>query len=98
MLLTLVLSARAELPVLSTDQAVALHISSYGLDKIGEAAAGILPPVVTIGAGEGVFECAEGEALNYQLTDLSIYLSVDEVAFTTQGDLLALEIFGTILK
>ena len=96
MLLTLLFSARAELPVLSTDQAVALHISSYGLDKIGEAAAGILPPVVTISAGEGVFACADDEALNYELTDLSIYLSVDEVAFTTQGDLLALEIFGAL--
>ena len=85
MLLTLVFPAWAELPALSTDQAVALHVSSFGLEKIGEAAAGILPPVVTISAGSGVFSCADDEALNYELTDFSIYLSVDEV-FSVRGE------------
>ena len=54
MLFTLLLSsAHAELPVLKTDHAVALHISQYGLGKIGDAVAETLPPVISISAGSG---------------------------------------------
>ncbi len=89
-------SAHAELPVLSTDHAVAIHISQYGLGKIGDAVAGILPPVISISAGSGIFSCSDDEVLNYELTDMSIYLSVDEVSFQTQGELLSLELYGTL--
>jgi hypothetical protein len=96
MLFSLLSVGYAEDLTLSTDTAVAIHISEYGLAKVSDAIQKIIPSEITISAGSGYFECGDNTTLNYELADTTIYLGLDDVSFTTQDNQLFLDIYGTM--
>ena len=96
MLFSFLSLAQAENLTVSTDHAVALHLSEYGLSNVSEAIKKIFPPNITISAGSGYFECGDNTQLNYELDDTTIYLILDDVGFSTQDNQLYLDIYGTL--
>ena len=87
-------NAVAEEYQLQTDQAFAVHISSTGLDSIGQGLAGVLPSSIPIAAGSGNLECSSDSSLTYTLSDLEVYLQLDEVEFLPSENALSLMIYG----
>ena len=81
---------------LSTDAAAAIHISQYGLAKVSDAIQKSSLQRFRSQAGSGYFECGDDTQLNYELSDTTIYLSLDEVLFSTQDNQLYLDIYGTM--
>ena len=96
MLISLLSVGYAQEISLSTDAAAAVHISQYGLSKVSDAIQKIIPSEIQITAGSGYFECGDNTQLNYELSDTTIYLSLDEVLFSTQDNQLYLDIYGTM--
>lgn len=88
--------ASAEELLLHTDHAFAVHLSNTGLETIGDAIEKKLPNGITVGAGDGVFECSSTTELNYTLEDWTINFAIDEIAFQTEEDQLFLNITGYI--
>lgn len=62
--------------------AIALHVSTDGLNAMGDAIAGILPTGITATGLSGEFVCDEeaGVPLLYSADDINIHLSADEVS------------------
>ena len=96
MLISLFSLGYAQDITLSTDAAAAVHISQYGLSKVSDAIQKIIPSEIQITAGSGYFECGDNTQLNYELSDTTVYLSLDEVIFSTQDNQLYLDIYGTM--
>ena len=81
---------------IATDQALAIHVAPQGFGRLGDAVSGLIPSGVPVEGGSGSFDCGDGTILDYSLSDLEIQLSIDEVAFTTAGGVLGLDIYGTL--
>ena len=96
MLFSILSLGYAEELSLHTDTAIAIHISEYGLSKVSDAIQKLIPPEITISAGSDYFECGDNTQLNYELADMTVYLALDEVSFTTQDNQLYLDIYGTL--
>ena len=90
--------AQAEPFSLSTDTAAAVHLSTQGLNQIGEAISMLVPSEITVAAGSNTFECSDDSTLNYTLSDFEIYPSIDEARFVPESTGLLLEVFGTISR
>ena len=88
--------AIAEPYTLSADSAVAVHLAPAGLDRIGQSIAMLSPEEILISAGSNVFDCSDDTALDYTLTDLLIWPSIDSARFVTSGGSLSFEMFGTL--
>ena len=89
-------TAHAEEFTLSSDKALALHISEQGFNQIGEAISNLLPTSVTISEGSNSFACSDDTILDYSLTDLDLFLSIDRTEFVTTNGVLSLGIYGTL--
>ena len=83
-------SLYAEPLSLQTDQALAVHLSTHGLDRIEDAVIRHIPTEVTITGGGGSLECSSDSALDYILSDIVVDVSVDEIAVVPSQDNLRL--------
>jgi hypothetical protein len=88
--------AQAEPLEIATDQALAIHVAPQGFARLGDAVSGLIPPAIPVEGGSGAFDCGDGSILEYTLGDMDLQLSIDEVAFTTLGGFLGLDIYGTL--
>ena len=89
-------TANAEEFSVTTDKALALHISGQGFSRIGEGISGLLPASISISAGSNSFECSSDTILDYSLSDMDIFLSIDETEFTTSEGTISLGVYGTL--
>ena len=82
----------------AVEEAVALHLTGAGLAKIGDMVEGLLPETIEVEAGAGTFECGESDAnpLSYDVNELVIRLSADDVQVTTDAGRLELNLFATL--
>ena len=96
LLLTWASSAQAEEFTLSSDKALALHISPQGFAQIGEAVSSLLPTSITISEGSSSFSCSDDTVLDYTLSDLDVSLSIDQTEFVTTNGVISLGIYGTL--
>ena len=80
------------------DEAIAVHLGASGLDRIGQAVAGVMPESLTIETSSGQEWCAESDAvpLDWALDELDIQLSIDHVAIDTSAGDIALTIYATL--
>lgn len=80
------------------NEALAIHLTNGGLDTIGRAVAGVLPPAIEVLDSGGTIECAESDAqpLDWELGALDLLVSIDEVAMTTESGRLQLDLYMTL--
>jgi hypothetical protein len=95
-LLFLSQNAFSEELVLHTDHAFAVHLSTSGLKKIGEAIEKRLPNNITISAGDGSFECSSTKSLTYTLQDWAMDFIVHQIDFQREEETLFINILGYI--
>ena len=93
-LLLLLPKIYAEPLSLQTDQAVAIHVSRQGLDQIGTALKKLMPPSIMITGGSSSLSCSSDTNLEYTVSDVEIFLDIDDVAFVPSADSLRLDIYG----
>lgn len=89
-------SAQAAPFSLSTDRAIAVHLSPDGLQQIGQAVSQLIPNAVAITEGSNSFACSQDTNLSYALSDLNIFLQIDETQFSTASGALSLDLYGTL--
>ena len=94
-LLFLSSSLYAEPLSLQTDQALAVHLSTHGLDRIEDAVIRHIPTQVTISGGGSSLECSSDSALDYIVSDIVVDINVNEIAVTPSQDNLRLDIYGS---
>ena len=94
-LLFLSSSLYAEPLSLQTDQALAVHLSTHGLDRIEDAVIRHIPTQITVTGGGGSLECSSDSVLDYILSDIAVDINVDEIAVTPSQDNLRLDIYGS---
>jgi len=79
------------------EQAVAVHVTNQGLSHLGDIVESLIPNSFPITAGGGELACDDsGDPLSYQLSDLDLYLGVDEVDLRTADGRLELTLYGTL--
>ena len=78
------------------DEAIALHLTPDGLDTLGEVVERLVPPAIDVTGFAGEFECSEDDEvpLAYDMGDLSVLISVDEVKLDTADGRLVLSLIG----
>ena len=94
-LLLLSTTIYAEPLSLQTDQALAVHLSTHGLDRIEDAVIRHIPTEVTIAGGGGSLDCSSDSVLDYTLSDIVVDINVDEIEVHPTQDILRLDIYGS---
>ncbi len=87
-------SASAEELAFETNQALAVHLPTGGLDQIGVALQNVLPSSITVAAGSNDLECSSSTTATYALDELELIFAIDDVEFVTQDGYLDLLVTG----
>ena len=82
----------------AVDEALAVQITNGGLDTLGRAVAGVLPPSIEVLASGGQIACSDSDEvpLDWSLDALDLLVSIDEVAMTTADGRLQLDLYMTL--
>jgi hypothetical protein len=81
----------------AVESAVAVHVTSQGLSRLGDIVEQLIPESFTIAPGGGSFACDDsGDPLAYALSELELYLGVDEVQLRPADGRLELTLYGTL--
>ena len=76
---------QAEPLSLETDRALAVHLSQYGLNQIGEAIIQLIPTSIPITGASSSLECSSDTIIDYTVSDIDIVVSMDQVLFTPEN-------------
>jgi hypothetical protein len=79
-------------------EAIGIHITEAGLAEMGNVVEALLPPVIPFSNVSGEIACNEDDAtpLSYELADMAITITAQDVALETSQDRLDLWMFITI--
>jgi len=88
-------TVQAEPLSLQTDQALAIHLSTHGLDQIEDSLKRHIPTSISVTGGSSELECSSDSALNYTVGDIDIAINIDEIALSTAPNTLQLDIYGS---
>ena len=89
-------SVQAEPLSLSTDQALAIHLSQQGLDQIGTALQKLIPPSLVVTGASSTLSCSSDSELTYTVSDVELMIDVNQVAFTPSQGRLRLDVYGAL--
>jgi hypothetical protein len=95
-MLMLVASAFALEPV---ERAIGVHVSATGLDRLGQAIAGVMPATFPIGALSGELACDDTDptqTLTWALDPLTIDLDVQQVRLVPSAGQIDLTLYGAL--
>lgn len=95
-MLLLVLPAFALTPV---ENAVGVHVSAAGLERLGDAVAALMPTSFTVASLGGSLACDDTQpdvTLDYALDELEIGIHIADVAITPSDGRLDITIYGSL--
>jgi len=97
-ILALLLPARAASPGDPIDEAVAVQISTTGLEHLGDAVRKLVPTTFPVDDLSGEYSCSDADAapLTYSLDGIDLLLSADEVLITPSDGRLDLTLYATL--
>ncbi|MDP2313385.1 MAG: hypothetical protein Q8P41_10800 [Pseudomonadota bacterium] len=81
------------------DNAVGVHVSAKGFDRLGQAIAGIMPAAFPVGALSGELACDDADptqVLTWSLAPMTLDLDIQEVALVPAAGRLDLTIYGAL--
>jgi hypothetical protein len=81
------------------EQAVGIHVSERGFDRLGEAIAGIMPVAFPVGALNGALACDEADptqVLAWSLDSMVLDLDIQEVELVPSPGRLDLTVYGAL--
>ena len=87
---TLLSFAQAEELTFATNQALAVHLPTGGLDQIGVALRNVLPSSINVASGANSIDCSSTSTVTYAIDELDLIFAIDDVEFITQDGYLDL--------
>ena len=91
---TLLSFAQAEELTFATNQALAVHLPTGGLDQIGVALRNVLPSSINVASGANSIDCSSTSTVTYAIDELDLIFAIDDVEFITQDGYLDLLVTG----
>lgn len=89
-------TAAADELTFQTEQAIAVHLPTEGLDQIGVALKNVLPSSINVSAGFNDLECSSTTTVTYAIEEMELMFAIDDVEFVTQNGFLDLLVTGHI--